>query len=182
MGKEKKKTKVAVKWINRAASVLEHCSLAVSVLMGGAMVVIVIAGVIARYVMQNPMAWTEEVSRFLMIWMVLIGMSVVARHRENLSVTFLVIRLPIVLQRLAKFFTEFPIMIFLYILVVEGIEMAVNAKMQIVPSIGITMYYPLLSIPVGGILTMIQLGFQMLLDVLMWGSKRSSYDEISVES
>jgi TRAP-type C4-dicarboxylate transport system permease small subunit len=180
MGKEVRRSTKLSDLIDTVASVLEWWSLVFSVLMGGAMVVIVIAGVIARYAMQNPLSWTEEASRFLMIWMVLIGMSVVARHRENLSVTFLVIKFPIFLQRIVKFLTELLVMLFLYILVVEGMEMALEAKVQIVPSIGITMFFPLLCIPVGGMLTMIQLGLQMLLDLLMWGSKLSPY-EMTVE-
>jgi len=139
------------------------------------MVVIVIAGVIARYAMRNPFAWTEEASRFLMIWMVLLGMSVVTRNRENLCVEFLVIKLPVLLQRIIKFINEVLVMGFLYILVVEGFKMALKAKVQIVPSLGITMYYPLLCIAVGGMLTMIQLGLQMLIDLLMWKTRISPY-------
>ncbi len=142
------------------------------------MVVIVIAGVIARYAMRNPFAWTEEASRFLMIWMVLIGMSVVTRNRENLCVEFLVIKLPVFLQRIIKFVNEILVMGFLYILVVEGFKMALNAKVQLVPSLGISMYYPLLCIGVGGILTMIQLGLQMLIDLLMWKTGISPYKVI----
>ena len=165
----------AITYLDAAASAIERVSLFVSVLFGGSMVVIVIAGVIARYAMRNPFAWTEEASRFLMIWMVLIGMSVVTRNRENLCVEFLVIKLPVILQRIIKFINEVLVMGFLYILVVEGLQMALKAKVQMVPSLGITMYYPLLCIPVGGLLTMIQLGLQMLIDLLMWKSRTSPH-------
>jgi TRAP-type C4-dicarboxylate transport system permease small subunit len=53
--------------------------------------------------------------------------------------------------------------------------MAVNAKTQYVPSMGITMFYPYLCVPVGGALTVIQFGIQMSLDVLQWRTKRSPY-------
>lgn len=161
--------------LDRIASLLERVSLFFSALLGGSMVVIVIAGVIARYVMNNPFVWTEEASRFLMIWMVLIGMSVVTRNREDLCVEFLVTKFPVMAQRFIKIINEAMIMVFLSILTVKGYEMAVNAKMQIVPSIGITMFYPLLCITVGGLLTMIQLGIQMLIDILMWNSKLSPH-------
>lgn len=157
------------------ASIIERISLFVSVIFGGSMVVIVIAGVIARYAMRNPFAWTEEASRFLMIWMVLLGMSVVTRNRENLCVEFLVIKLPVLLQRIIKLINELLVLGFLYLLVVEGFKMAIKAKVQMVPSLGITMYYPLLSIPVGGLLTMIQLGLQMFIDLIMWKTKTSPY-------
>ncbi len=160
----------AIALIDTLATVIEKVSLFVSVIFGGSMVVIVIAGVIARYAMNNPFTWTEEASRFLMIWMVLLGMSVVTRNRENLCVEFFVMKLPIPVQRIVKLVNEVLVMYFLYILSVEGFKMAVNAKMQIVPSLGITMFYPLLCISVGGFLTMTQLGLQMLIDLLMFRS------------
>lgn len=178
MGLKTDQSNKAIASLDVLASAIERVSLFVSVVFGGSMVVIVIAGVIARYAMRNPFAWTEEASRFLMIWMVLLGMSVVTRNRENLCVEFLVIKLPVFLQRIIKFINEVLVMGFLYILVVEGFKMAVNAKVQMVPSLGITMYYPLLCIPVGGMLTMIQLGLQMLIDLLMWKAKISPYKVI----
>lgn len=165
----------SVQLIEALASFIERLSLFISVIFGISMVLIVFIGVVARYAMHNPFVWTEELSRFLMIWMVLIGMSVVTRNRENLSVEFLVLKLPLVVQRIVKFINEILILYFLYILTVEGFQMAVKAKMQVAPSLGITMFYPLLCIPVGGILTMIQLGFQMLIDILFLKSKISPH-------
>lgn len=164
-----------VVFLDRTASFIERISLFVSVLFGGSMVVIVIAGVIARYAMQNPFAWTEEASRFLMIWMVLIGMSVVTRNREDLCVEFLVMRFSTKLQRIIKIANEIMVMLFLFILTKEGFHMAVNAKMQVAPSLGITMFYPLFCIPAGGLLTMIQLGLQILIDLFMWNSRISPH-------
>ena len=164
-----------VAFLDKTASLIERISLFASVLFGGSMVVIVIAGVIARYAMQNPFAWTEEASRFLMIWMVLIGMSVVTRNREDLCVEFLVMKFPVLIQKVIKLVNEILIMIFLFILTTKGYGMAVNAKMQLVPSLGITMFYPLLCISVGGLLTMIQLGIQMLIDLCMWRSPVSPH-------
>ena len=178
MGLKTDQSNKAIASLDVLATAIERVSLFFSVVFGGSMVVIVIAGVIARYAMHNPFTWTEEASRFLMIWMVLLGMSVVTRNRENLCVEFLVIKLPVFLQRIIKFINEVLVMGFLYILVVEGFKMALKAKVQMVPSLGITMYYPLLCIPVGGMLTMIQLGLQMLIDLVMWKAKISPYQVI----
>lgn len=171
-----KSTKHSIKLIDFIASIIERLSLFISVIFGSSMVLVVFIGVIARYAMNNPFVWTEELSRFLMIWMVLLGMSIVMRNRENLSVEFLVTKLPIKLQRIIKLLNESLIMYFLYILTVEGFTMAVKAKMQVAPSLGITMFYPLLCIPVGGFLTMLQLGFQMIIDLLMFNTDISPHD------
>jgi TRAP-type C4-dicarboxylate transport system permease small subunit len=113
--------------------------------------------------------------------MVLIGMSVVTRNRENLCVEFLVIKFPLLLQRFVKLVNDLLILYFLYILTMEGIDMALNARAQLVPSLGITMFYPLLCIPVGGLLTMTQLGLQMLIDLFMWNSRISPHRVMTEE-
>jgi len=162
--------------IESIASAIEFVSHLFGGLMGGAMACIVIAGVIARYVLSTPLAWSEELSKFLMIWMVLIGMSIVTRHRENLGVTFLVEKFPVWLQRVIKLSADSLVLWFLFVLAVQGFEMAAKAKLQVAPSLGITMYYPLLSIPVGAVLTIIQLLLQMLIDLLNWGRLTSPYE------
>jgi len=170
--------------LERLASGLDFLCNLFGSLVGGAMVCIVIAGVFARYVFSMPLAWSEEVSKFLMIWMVLIGMSIVTRHRENLGVTFLVEKFPLWLQRITKLASDSLVMWFLVVLAVEGLKMATKAKLQVAPSLGITMYYPLLSIPVGAALTIIQLVLQMLIDQLSWRSTKSPYEvhyEVHVE-
>ena len=70
-------------FLEKMANFFEWFALIPSVLFGAAMVAIVGAGVVARYVMASPMPWTEEASRFLMIWMVLLGLSVVTRRRDQ---------------------------------------------------------------------------------------------------
>ncbi len=44
---------------------------------------VVAAGVFWRYVLNDSLSWTEEVARYLMIWLACVG-SVVAMHRRDL--------------------------------------------------------------------------------------------------
>ena len=163
-------------WITDAGNNVEKLVNVACVLLGGAMVVVVISGVIARYVMQNPMAWTEEVARFLMNWMALLGVSIATRYRAHLSVLFFVSQLPTWLQRLIKFITDCLILVFLYFLTVYGFKMAIAAKAQVEPTTGITMDYVLLCVPLCGLLTLIQLSLQMLVDLFRWGPPKSSFE------
>ncbi|MEP0521332.1 MAG: TRAP transporter small permease [Hyphomicrobiales bacterium] len=45
--------------------------------------IVVAAGVFWRYVLNDSLSWTEEVSRYLLIWLAAIG-SIVAMHRREL--------------------------------------------------------------------------------------------------
>jgi len=162
-------------WINQAADLVETLANVPCLILGSCMVLVVISGVIARYVIQNPMSWTEEAARFLMNWMALLGVSIVTRHRAHLSVLYFVCQLPLWLQRLIKLVTDCLIMVFLYLLIVYGIRMVIDARLQIEPVTNITMNYILLCVPLCGVLTLIQLSLQVLVDVIQWGTAKSPF-------
>jgi TRAP-type C4-dicarboxylate transport system permease small subunit len=161
--------------IDKVADILEKTAKYSCIVLGGSMAVVVISGVVARYVMKNPMVWTEEIARALMIWTAFIGISIAARHRSHLGVTLLVVRLPIILQRLVKLFTDALSMGFLYVLTVYGFQMVETGKVQIETATGITMNYFFICVPLCGLLTMIQLGVVILVDLSRWGTSISPY-------
>jgi TRAP-type transport system small permease protein len=163
--------------IERLGGVVEKMTSVPCVIIGGAMVVVVISGVFARYLFQNPMSWTEEVARFFMNWMALLGASIVTRHRAHLGLIYFIQKIPLPLQRLTKLLTDGLIMFFLYLLTVEGFQMAVAAKGQIEPTTGITMNYILSCVPLAGLLMIIQLALQMIVDLFHWGTSKSPFEE-----
>ena len=147
----------------------------ICVTLGGSMTAVVICGVIARYVMKNPMVWTEEIGRALMIWTAFLGISITARQRSHLGVTLLVVRLPMPLQRSIKLFTDALTMGFLYVLTVYGIRLVETGTAQIETATGIAMSYFFMCVPLCGLLTMIQLGVVMIIDLSRWGTSISPY-------
>lgn len=161
--------------IVKVADMVERATRVACVALGGGMAAIVISGVIARYVMRNPMIWSEQVARAMMIWMAFLGISIAARQRSHLGVTLLVVRLPMQLQRLVKLFTDGLIFWFLYVLTVYGLEMVETAETQIETATGLSMSYFFICVPLSGLLTMIQMVVVMLIDVSRWGTSISPY-------
>lgn len=45
--------------------------------------------VVSRYVFGNPAPWTEELSRFVFIWMIFIGAAYLASQNQHLAVTMI---------------------------------------------------------------------------------------------
>lgn len=45
--------------------------------------------VVSRYIFGNPAPWTEELSRFVFIWMIFIGAAYLASQNKHLAVTML---------------------------------------------------------------------------------------------
>jgi TRAP-type C4-dicarboxylate transport system permease small subunit len=50
----------------------------------------VILQVICRYILKNPLVWTEEVARYLMVWMAFTGASCVIKQWDNIYVDFFI--------------------------------------------------------------------------------------------
>jgi TRAP-type C4-dicarboxylate transport system permease small subunit len=164
--------------LERISTLIEKITMAPCIVLGGAMVAVVMSGVFARYVVQNPMPWTEEVARFLMNWMALLGASIATRYRAHLGLLYFVQKFPMPLQRLSKLFMDLLIMVFLYLLSTEGIKMAAAAEGQIEPTTGITMNYVLICVPLCGALMFVQLLIQMIVDLLNWGTSRSPFQAL----
>jgi TRAP-type C4-dicarboxylate transport system permease small subunit len=72
--------------IFRAASAFGALSVA-------ALVAVTATSVFARYLLGTPIAWTEEVSGLLMIWIVMIGAIACEANRQHLSIDLLETRL-----------------------------------------------------------------------------------------
>jgi TRAP-type C4-dicarboxylate transport system permease small subunit len=138
---------------------------------GGAMVMVVLVGTISRYIFNNPLLWTEEAARYLMIWMALVGASITLKRREHVGIEFVVNKFNPKVQLIIKFISDILILYFLYILTKRGFIMALEARPQVSPALKISMFWPLLSVPVMGFLTSIQLILRMIIDAIEIGGK-----------
>jgi TRAP-type C4-dicarboxylate transport system permease small subunit len=76
----------------------------------GLMTVVVILQVICRYVVKNPLAWTEEVARYLMVWMAFIGASCVIKKWDNIYVDFFINLLKQKPRRIVILFQKFVVL------------------------------------------------------------------------
>ncbi len=56
-------------------------------------------GVLVRYIIPLPLTFTEELARYLMIWMALLAVSSGIAYREHIGVEFVFERLPAPLRR-----------------------------------------------------------------------------------
>lgn len=77
-------------WSNRVNWGVERVCVALLVLL----VLDVWLGVIVRYAIPLPITFTEELARYLMIWMALLAVSSGIAHREHIGVGFVFERLP----------------------------------------------------------------------------------------
>ena len=147
-----------------ASNVLEKITAIPLIIIGGLMFGVVLAGTFWRYVLNDPLMWTEEAARYLMIWMALIAASISMKRREHVSMNLLINPLPAVIKRIVGTLTSLAVAFFLLVLTREGITMVLSARSQISPALGISMFWPLLSVPLSGILMLAQLFLVLVID------------------
>lgn len=155
----------------QGADLLETLTKYPLILIGGMMILIVLMGTFFRYILNNPLLWTDELARYLMIWMALIAASISIKRREHVGIKLIINRLPPLLQKIVTFITQIFMAYFLYILTREGYMAALRARTQISPALKITMFWPLLSVPLAGFFCLIQLILQMIIDLTRRGEE-----------
>ena len=133
------------------------------IILTGILVITVLTGVFFRYIIRDSLSWTEELARYLMIWAALLAVSVGIKDKEHVGIQLLIKQFPPVLTKLITFVVYIITIIFLAVLTIKGYQVADKAKNQLSLALNISMYWPLMSIPVSGALAIIQQLIQMIL-------------------
>ena len=142
---------------------LGKITLFVVIILTGILVITVLTGVFFRYIVRDSLSWTEELARYLMIWAALLAVSVGIKDKEHVGIQLLIKQFPPVLTKLITFVVYIITLIFLAVLTFKGYQVADKAKNQLSLALNISMYWPLMSIPVSGALAIIQQLIQMIL-------------------
>jgi TRAP-type C4-dicarboxylate transport system permease small subunit len=130
------------------------------------MTFVVLLGVLFRYVFRMPLSWSEELSRYLMIWAASLAISIGIRENEHVGLTVLLDSAKTKASRIFLGTIIFLVVLgFLIIMVYYSILMTIEAKYQISMGLGITMVLPSLAIPVSMGLAVIQLILTYVMDV-----------------
>ena len=143
--------------LQRFASVLRQCTETVVMVLMAVLVVVVVASVVFRYVLLSPLAWSEEVGRYLMIWTGFLAASIAVQQGMHVGIDFVVqwIRpaTAALLRRLARGLTA----VFLLIVTIYGFVLVTSLWDQWSPVLEIRMTWPYLAIPVGSLLMLVEL-------------------------
>ncbi len=111
--------------------------------------------VLARFVLQSPSAWSEAITRASIIWAVMLGVALAFRQGAMLAVDFLHNRLGARRARLLEHLVLLIVLGFLGFLLWISIEMTWRVRFQNTPSLGISISWIYLAIPVGSALSII---------------------------
>ena len=150
---------------DKIGHVIERVVGSFCVLIYGAMIVAALLGVVFRYIMLSPFEWTEEVARFLMLWLGFLAMNMALRRNQHIAINFFGNRLPPVLMRLLGYCIDGLVGLFLYYLLKQGYLMTTRTLMT-ASTLNISMFWIYMAVPLGALLTVIQLILNVTMKVL----------------
>ena len=142
------KTSHILRFVARPLGVL--CALVFVVLLGD-----VLWGVLTRYVFGHQANWTEELARFLLVWLTFLGAALAYVGRQHLGVDVLVARFDPVTRRLADALGHAVVGIFAAAIMGWGGWELFRERLasgQTLPALGIAKAWQYLALPVSGLL------------------------------
>jgi len=134
-------------WFER---ILHRVGVFIVVVFVAVMSLIVGYSIVGRYILNAAPFWPEEVSRFLMVYMALIGAAVAFKNREHVGLQFIIERLfPAKARRWVMLVTDIWTLIFFAFVIVYGCKFASQGIGIISPATEIKMVYAYSGVPIG---------------------------------
>ncbi len=143
--------------LQRSSAALARCTELIIMALMIFLVIIVVASVLFRYVLYAPLSWSEEVGRYVMIWLGFLGASLAVREGAHVGVEFVVQWSPRSIATWLRRIGRLGVGIFLLITLAYGLFLVGNLWDQWSPVLQVRMTWPYLAIPIGSLLMLIQL-------------------------
>lgn len=121
----------------------------------------VMLGVFSRF--YRPPIWTLDLAKITLVWLVMLAAAPALKRGEHMALFILVNKLPFHLRRYVKWVRITIFFCILLLMVVLGFQYAMKMQIFTVRTLGISSTIPLLAIPVGLGLMMIEYTLQQFI-------------------
>ena len=125
---------------------VQRAVLAVSV---PVMVFIMLYQVVLRYVFSNSNSWSEELTRYLFIFNVMIASAIAVRRNSHLQIDILINLFSPKVKAIFTIVATIAGIVFLGLLFKYCLDLCVQAARNISPGVGISMSIPYAAMPIG---------------------------------
>lgn len=111
--------------------------------------------VLSRYILSSPSTITDELARYLFMWVAMIGAAYTTGQHRHLAIDLLVMKLSGAKKQFVSFIIQIAIITFAGIVLVYGGSTLVSSTLesgQITPALGWQMGYIYFCLPISGLL------------------------------
>ena len=133
--------------------------------LGFTMTVVVAVQVLFRYVLNQSLFWSEELARYLLVWLSFLGASVAYRRQAHPGIDVLYAKMPAGLQRITATAVHLGSLSLFAVMIFFGYRFAYFVRLQISPALYLPKWIVFSIIPISGCILMVH-GINFLLQEL----------------
>ncbi|MFD1065009.1 TRAP transporter small permease [Oceanobacillus locisalsi] len=115
-----------------------------------------------RYILNDPLMWSEEFARFLLVWLTLLGMGYGVRKGIHIEMPFFFEKFSYNMQKVLQIGINILVLVFFIYLMPYVLEYTETQQMITSTSLGIPMSYLYLSLITGIVIVVIRLVEQIV--------------------
>ena len=143
--------------LTRFDNLLARGEAAALILLVSVMTVVVFLQVVYRYALTQPLYWSEEVARYLFVWISIVGAALGLQKRGHFGLDLFYRMLPDKGRRFLEFIIYLLMGVVVLVILVQGISLVQKTSLQESPAMGISMGWAYACLPVGAALMAIHL-------------------------
>ena len=137
-----------VEKIDKALEVVFKIMKVLLILVLVSMVVILMAHIIFRYVLNNSLTWSEELLKIMLVWFGMMSVAVLAARREHVAIVVFKEHMPKKVQNFLSKLTQLIIVGICVLMVIIGIQYCMKAGFRLTPALRIPYVWAYAAIPV----------------------------------
>ena len=131
------------------------------ILLSGLIFVVVFLQVLFRYLLRQPLFWSEELPRYLLIWMSFLAAALAQKHDAHINITLCLAPLSTRTRQALKILTDAVILAFLWVLIYSGSLVTSITAHHRSTALQLPMGLVYAALPVGAILMSLYLVLQI---------------------
>lgn len=159
-----------MKTLRRVSDTVNKAVSYVGVALFCVLIVACVLQVFFRFVLNNSLAWSEELARYCFIWMHMIGASLLIETRGHATVTAVLDLLHGTIRKIIDIIIELVIFFSGVIMLYAGTNLAMSTRNNLSTAMSVPMWVINSSVAVGGLLLMFQAFVQIA--VLLFEKKK----------
>lgn len=145
----------AYQLFSKLISILRKINGNILIILSFSLVICVVWQVISRYIAPRPSTTTDEMARFIFMWIGLLGAAQASAYKKHLAIDLLILKLKGKAQKILQGIIEILILIFATSVLIYGgtlLSIRTFSNAQITPALQIPMGYVYLVVPIAGTL------------------------------
>lgn len=136
--------------------------------LAAAMVTVIFLQVIFRYALQNSLSWSEELGRYLFVWVSMMGASIAVQKKTHFGLELIQKALPQRMRNLLMIFISLCMLVFCIVLCIEGTIFVLNTFDHTSSAMDLPMPWIYTSLPIAGTL----MTFHLLIAIIYFFSNK----------